>query len=113
MNDLETRVEQLESRDRDKVVRLDQLEDNYSETLLKILSGLNGQADGSKGGLYENVRALQVEVKALTASVAELMKVVAEQEKTRQQLVGAYAACAGIGGIVGFVASMLSKGFHP
>lgn len=98
MSDLEPRVEQLEQQ--------------YSQTLLKILSGLNGHADGSKGGLYENVRALQGEVRALTASVAELMKVVGEQEKTRQQLVGAYAACAVIGGVVGFVASTLSKLMH-
>lgn len=106
MNDLATRVEVLEQQN-------GELQQQYDETLLKILSGLNGSTDGSKGGLYENVRALQSEVKSLTAHVAELMKTVAEQEKTRQQLVGAYAACAGIGGVVGFIASLLSKGFHP
>lgn len=102
----EEKIAELQEAREQASARIAAVEAQQSATLLKILGALESSADG-KVGLQETVRILSAEVKALTANVASLMKVVATHEEERQRAKGAWwATCliaGGAGAIVGWL----------
>lgn len=88
--------------------RLELLEKQHNEALMKILAALESSADGGRVGLQESVRILTAKLNTLTDSVAGLTKVVATHEEERQQIKGAYWACAAISSVISFLSTLLA-----
>lgn len=96
------------------------------EVVLRIKSALSGPEDGSADGFFSKVRRLREDLDGLVSRVnagqqannlisrdsdewKELQQTVKELDKIRQQQVGAVAAAAVIGSLLGFGLSLIFK----
>lgn len=68
--------------------RVEQLERQFSQTLMAVVKGLKGSDDGSTDGLYESVRKLRAEQASLHAKVSAVESTVGQHERDKNQVIG-------------------------
>ena len=92
--------------------RVTHLEVQMRSTMLEILKGLKGPDDGTRQGLYDQMRSVMADVARIQLQMNSIAASLSEHEKDRQRVIGGgktlwfiVSGSAGIGALLGWLLS--------